>query len=110
MARIPSVTTRPIILWFRQDLRLQDNSALAEAVARGGPVIPIYILDDAGEGRWAQSGASRWWLHHSLAALQASLVARGSQLILAEGGALAILRGLIKSTGASAVELATRSS
>ena len=103
MARIPSVTTRPIILWFRQDLRLQDNSALAEAVARGGPVIPIYILDDAGEGRWAQSGASRWWLHHSLAALQASLVARGSQLILAEGGALAILRGLIKSTGASAV-------
>ncbi|HEY0966755.1 MAG TPA: deoxyribodipyrimidine photo-lyase [Opitutaceae bacterium] len=97
------MTARPTIVWFRQDLRLQDNTALAEAVARGGPVIPVYILDDDGEGRWAAGGASRWWLHHSLAALQASLEARGSRLILARGGALAILRSLAASTGAGAV-------
>ncbi|HRI83734.1 MAG TPA: deoxyribodipyrimidine photo-lyase, partial [Opitutaceae bacterium] len=65
--------TPPVLLWFRQDLRLQDNPALAAAVARGGPVIPVFILDDAGEGNWAPGGASRWWLHHALAALAASL-------------------------------------
>ncbi|GAB1489088.1 deoxyribodipyrimidine photo-lyase [Opitutaceae bacterium] len=97
------MSARPTLVWFRQDLRLQDNTALAEAVARGGPIVPMYILDDDGEGRWAAGAASRWWLHHSLAALQAALETRGSRLILARGGALSILRGLVASTGAGAV-------
>jgi deoxyribodipyrimidine photolyase len=42
----------PILLWFRQDLRLQDNRALEAALARGAPVVPVYILDEAGERRW----------------------------------------------------------
>ena len=37
----------PQIVWFRQDLRLQDQAAFAEAAARG-PVIPVYVLDDQG--------------------------------------------------------------
>ena len=53
------------IVWFRQDLRLQDNPALSAALALGGPVLPVWILDDAGEGDWAAGGATRWWLHHS---------------------------------------------
>ncbi|MBU3970277.1 MAG: deoxyribodipyrimidine photo-lyase, partial [Alphaproteobacteria bacterium] len=31
----------PVILWFRQDLRLADNPALAAAVATGRPVLPV---------------------------------------------------------------------
>ena len=69
------------IHWFRQDLRLADNPALAHA-ARHGTVLPIYILDDASAGAHALGGASRCWLHHSLAALDASL-----------GGKLAIFSG-----------------
>lgn len=38
------------IVWFRQDLRLQDNPALAAAVNTGGAVLPVYILDERGEG------------------------------------------------------------
>ncbi|MDQ5978031.1 MAG: deoxyribodipyrimidine photo-lyase [Verrucomicrobiota bacterium] len=91
------------IVWFRQDLRLQDNPALAAAVARGGAVVPVFILDDAAEGRWPMGGASRWWLHQSLAALADALRERGSQLVLARGEGAAVLRGLIKSTGADAV-------
>jgi deoxyribodipyrimidine photo-lyase len=93
----------PTLLWFRQDLRLQDNLALAAAVARGGPVLPIYVVDDEGEGTWRPGAASRWWLHHSLAALDAALRERGSQLILARGESGAVLRRLVDETGAGAV-------
>ena len=36
----------PTIVWFRRDLRLQDNAALTAAVAEGGPIIPVFIYDD----------------------------------------------------------------
>ena len=68
------------IHWFRQDLRLRDNPALY-AAARSDEVLPVYILDDASAGAWAMGGASRWWLHHSLNALNQSL--RGRLLLLA---------------------------
>ncbi|MFN5560407.1 MAG: deoxyribodipyrimidine photo-lyase, partial [Opitutaceae bacterium] len=38
----------PTLLWFRQDLRVQDNAALAAAIDRGQAVVPVYILDEAG--------------------------------------------------------------
>jgi deoxyribodipyrimidine photo-lyase len=91
------------LLWFRQDLRLQDNPALLAAMARGGPVVPVYVLDDAGEGAWPAGGAARWWLHHALAALDRGLRARGSRLVLARGRAEAALPALAAATGAGAV-------
>jgi deoxyribodipyrimidine photo-lyase len=93
----------PTILWFRQDLRLQDNPALHAALARGGAVVPVYILDDAGEGAWAMGGASRWWLHHSLASLDASLRELGSRLVVARGESATVLRDLVTATGAGAL-------
>lgn len=91
------------MLWFRKDLRLADNAALAAALSRGGPVVPVYVLDDDGEGGWRPGGASRWWLHHSLAALDAGLRGRGSRLVLARGESGAELRRLARETGARAV-------
>ena len=64
---------RPTLVWFRLDLRLTDNPALSAAVRRGGPVIPVYIWAPEEEGAWPPGAASRWWLHHSLAALDAGL-------------------------------------
>jgi deoxyribodipyrimidine photo-lyase len=93
----------PTLLWFRQDLRLRDNPALQAARERGAAIVPVYILDEAGEGHWPLGGAGRWWLHHSLVALDASLRARGSRLIVARGGAAAVLSQLIGETGAGAV-------
>ena len=60
------------IIWFRQDLRLNHNPALT-AACKADNVLPIYILDDANAGQYKMGGASRWWLHHSLKALNASL-------------------------------------
>lgn len=60
------------LVWFRQDLRLSDNPALREALSTGD-IVPIYILDTVNAGQWSLGAASRWWLHHSLTALNASL-------------------------------------
>ena len=94
---------KPTLVWFRQDLRLQDNPALHAALARGAPIVPVYIDDVAGEGPWPGGGATRWWLHHSLAALAESLLARGSRLVLAKGDSAVVLTELLRATGADAV-------
>ena len=97
------MTNTPTILWFRQDLRLQDNPALAAAVKNGAPIIPVFILDDEGEGRWKAGGASRWWLHHSLTSLDASLRNIGSRLVIANGNSAHVLEQLARETNATAV-------
>ena len=94
---------KPCIAWFRLDLRLQDNPALHAAILRGGAVIPVYVLDDDAEGKWAPGGASRWWLHQSLGALDAALRERGSRLTVARGDSAAQLTALLKQTGAGAI-------
>ena len=91
------------ILWFRQDLRLADNPALAAAAAEG-EIVPVYIFDDVSPGEHAIGGAQRWWLHHSLAALDASL---DGKLILRRGDSLSVLDALMAETGACRIH-ATR--
>jgi deoxyribodipyrimidine photo-lyase len=91
------------ILWFRQDLRLRDNPALAAAVARGGPVVPVYVWAPEEEGEWPPGAASRWWLHHSLASLDGSLRSRGSRLILRRGKSREILDRLARECSAAAI-------
>ncbi len=93
----------PIIVWFRLDLRLADNHGLTRAIADGAPVVPVYILDDETPGAWRAGGASRWWLHHSLASLAKDLEAVGSRLILRRGDALDVLPSLARDTRAQAV-------
>ena len=92
----------PVILWFRRDLRLADNPALAAAAQTGAPVIPVFILDEAETGR-PPGGAARWWLGKSLAALDRSLRTRGSRLILRRGDAAGAIADLAAETGAGAV-------
>lgn len=60
------------IVWFRQDLRLSDNPALMHAVSQGD-VLPVYIRDDVNPLRDAMGAAAKWWTHHALQSLDASL-------------------------------------
>ena len=83
----------PTLVWFRQDLRLSDNPALAAAVERGGPVIPVFIWAPEEEGAWRPVAASQWWLRRSLAALGAELEKRDSRLIIRRGRGLWCQRG-----------------
>lgn len=85
----------PTIVWFRRDMRLRDNGALFEASERGAPILPVYIDD-----REEAGGASKWWRHHSLAALSKDLGKHRSRLIIRRGDPLKELRRLIEESGA----------
>ncbi|BBB26742.1 cryptochrome/photolyase family protein [Amphritea japonica] len=89
----------PVIVWFRQDLRLADNPALFFA-GQKGTVIPIFIDDRANNSEWSPGAASCCWLHHSLDDLNHQL---DGCLKLFQGEPLSILIQLIKETGANTV-------
>ncbi|MGA7235719.1 MAG: deoxyribodipyrimidine photo-lyase [Bryobacteraceae bacterium] len=93
----------PALLWFRLDLRLSDNPALAASLARGGAVLPVFIWAPEEEGAWPPGAASRWWLHQSLTALSLALELRGSRLIVRRGPSARTLEALASETGAGAV-------
>ena len=95
--------TSPSLIWFRKDLRLTDNPALHAALKRQSPVICLFVLDDETEGSLPMGGASAWWLHHSLAALDTALRDRGGKLILRRGQALPILEDLCQAADVGAV-------
>ena len=94
------MTNAPTLLWLRRDLRLTDHPALCAAVARGGPVIPVFIRDELVDGLGT---APAWRLGLGLEVLARALEGVGSRLILRSGDALAVLQGLIAETGAQAV-------
>lgn len=94
--------TAPSLVWLRQDLRLADQAAIAAAAA-DGPVVPVYVLDDAVARQWAMGGASRWWLHHSLVSMDRSLRALGSRLILRRGDCVEQLAAVAHQVGARRV-------
>ena len=70
----------PVIIWFRNALRLADHAALHAAIGTKRPVLPVFVLDDAATGAWKSGSASRWWLHHSLTSLAHDLRARGARI------------------------------
>jgi deoxyribodipyrimidine photo-lyase len=95
---------KPVIVWFRQDLRLSDNPALTHAAQSGRPIICLYILDDETPSDWKWGGAARWWLHHSLAALDKALRRHdGGGLVLRRGRGDKVLPSLVEEAGAQAV-------
>nr|WP_227304397.1 deoxyribodipyrimidine photo-lyase [Acidisoma cellulosilyticum] len=94
----------PVLLWFRRDLRLADQDAVAAAAESGAPVVPVFILDDSDRRpHRAIGGASRWWLHYSLQNLGESLERLENPLILRRGDSAKTILALVAETGASAV-------
>eukprot|EP01018_Ginkgo_biloba_P012047 Gb_36575 [translate_table: standard] len=92
------------IVWFRRDLRLEDNPALVEAARGGGVVVPVYIWCPEEEAQFYPGRVSRWWLKQSLIHLDQSLTALGAALItIRASNTLSALLDLIKSTGATRV-------
>lgn len=93
----------PALVWLRDDLRLADQPALVAAVASGAPVLCIFVLDEKSPGLRPLGGASRWWLHHSLAALGESLAAIGGRLDILHGPAGEIVPAVARAADASCV-------
>ncbi|MEZ5939626.1 MAG: deoxyribodipyrimidine photo-lyase [Hyphomonadaceae bacterium] len=94
---------QPVIFWFRDDLRLNDNPGLTSAVQSAAPLVLLYLLDERSPGVRPLGGAARWWLDKSLRALSEDIGARGGELILRRGSAEDEVNRLIRETGARSV-------
>ena len=92
-------TSVPVVVWFRQDLRLEDNPALFEA-SKLGLIIPIYIMDDINASQDKMGSASRLWLYHSLDSLNRSL---DGHLKFFCGDAFELLPNIMENSGARSV-------
>ncbi len=90
------------LVWFRNDLRLADNAALAAAMASGRKVHAVHI-EASDPALRRRGGASRWWLHHSLNALAKDLAALGVVLETLEGETEQLLFSVIAAQQVDAV-------
>lgn len=91
---------KPLILWLRRDLRLDDNPMLTAAAQTGRPLIAVFIADHSVS---ALGAAARWRMGEAVAAFAHRLEAKGSRLILRKGEALPVLHELLGQTGAKGV-------
>ncbi len=94
--------SKPVALWFREDLRLSDQPAVHTAAETGAPIVAFYILDER-SGLRALGGASRWWLHHSLAVLARDLAKRGCDLHVVRGDACELVPAIVEAVGAGSI-------
>jgi deoxyribodipyrimidine photo-lyase len=84
------MATKRVLLWYRNDLRLHDHLPLAQALAEGASVIPVYCFDDRHFGQtkfgFPKTGAFRAkFLIESVADLRQSWQTRGSDLVVRQG-------------------------
>lgn len=91
---------KPVALvWFRKNLRFQDNQTLQIALQRYPCLIPVFIWDPEeiiGE-------ASRWWLYRSLADFQKEFSRERKKLIFRKGDPCKILCCLVRETKARSI-------
>ncbi|KAJ8747441.1 hypothetical protein K2173_023841 [Erythroxylum novogranatense] len=89
------------IVWFRRDLRVEDNPALAAGV-RAGAVVTVFIWAPEEEGHYYPGRVSRWWLKQSLAHLDSSLKTLGTSLVTKRStDTVSTLLEVVKSTDAT---------
>jgi deoxyribodipyrimidine photo-lyase len=93
----------PIIVWFRNDLRLGDNPALHAAAKTGAPLHCLYIHEAREHGLRVPEGAALWWPHGSLAALDIALRKQDGRLHVLAGKADELIETLVDEIGASAI-------
>jgi deoxyribodipyrimidine photo-lyase len=95
----------PVLVWFRDDLRLADNPALSRAAAwwRLRRRLSLHVAETPAKGQRAMGAAAGWWLAQSLRALDASLRAVGNSLVLRAGTAEDVITDVVAATGAGTV-------
>ena len=76
------------LIWFRNDLRIQDNPLINQCLKNKYKIIPLYIIDPSDD----MGSASKWWLKNSLNSLNKSL---NNKLLILPGDNKKVLSKLI---------------
>ncbi|MGD9764922.1 MAG: deoxyribodipyrimidine photo-lyase [Candidatus Binatia bacterium] len=88
-----------IVHWFRNDLRLEDNTALAAAAAAADELIPVFVVDTALLAVHRSALRLRFFAE-CLAALAAELARQGCPLVVRRGDPCAEIARLLAETRA----------
>ncbi len=81
------------VVWFKRDLRVEDNEPLARA-AVAGPVLPLYVFEPEVWQSEDMSARHRWWVTESLHELRADLASLGQPLVVRSGEISGVLEDL----------------
>jgi deoxyribodipyrimidine photo-lyase len=96
-----------LIYWFRNDLRLADNLAFAQACLKADSLLPVFIHDSKEQetvyGFERQGLHRKAFLRASLDDLKAQLRAQGSDLLEFSGQPSEVLLQLLKGSAADAI-------
>ena len=92
-----------VIHWFRSDLRIEDNTALAAARARGSELVPVFVLDEVLLERHRDAHPRLRFLDGCLRDLARALDATGSRLVVMRGVPERRLPELARTCGATLV-------
>ncbi len=96
------------VVWFKTDLRIQDNETLIRALEQSDQVVPVYCFDDA-HFQTTKFGVKKTgkfraqFLLESLADLDAGLRALGSGLLIVRGKPEEEILKIVKSYSATKV-------
>ena len=82
------------IVWFRRDLRINDNEILSEAILKDKETLPCFIVDPWFYQQSEISAIRVKFLFESLENLDRSLKQLGSKLYLFEGESVAVIQEL----------------
>lgn len=97
-----------IVVWLRNDLRLDDNETLVRAIQQGGEVVPVYCLDprmlEKTSLGFHKTGHFRIsFLLESLKDLKTSFQELGADLVLLQGKPEDVMLSFAKEIRASAI-------
>ena len=73
------------VFWFRRDLRLEDNTALHQALISGHPVLPLFIFDDDILHELPKDDGRLSFIYDTLASINQKLIEKESSLLCLKG-------------------------
>lgn len=85
-----------IAMWFRRDLRLEDNRAFSQALEAGSPVLPIFIFDTRILKSLPRDDARVGFIHQTLKEMDQDLMSQGSRLRVYQGDPVELWPEIIK--------------
>ena len=91
------------VVWFRRDLRLHDNLALAAAHADGDRVAPLFVIDEHLQAGRFRSANRLWFMRGSVSALATALEVRGAPLSVVRGDPRDVVPAFAAAIGAERV-------
>ena len=83
------------IFWFRRDLRLEDNTALANSLLEKENVIPIFIFDEKITNTLTKNDSRITFLYNQLEKINKQLKHCNSSLLVLKGNPVQVFQKLI---------------